>query len=82
MIRKTEISDAAANAEPGPEAPVPARRAVLKAAASAPVILTLMGRSAHAEYNGGEYLDYADCEVAPPDPPRNNPNACPHPPNN
>ena len=53
MVRKTDISEAAAGAEPGMEAPVPARRAVLKAAASVPVILTILGGPARAGYENG-----------------------------
>jgi hypothetical protein len=78
MVRKTDISDAAASVEPNTEPPVSARRAVLKAAASTPVILTLMAGPAHAhEYDGdGNYI----CTYFPAEPPADpnpNPNACP-----
>ncbi len=81
MVRGTEISAGDGDAEPGLAAPLPERRAVLKAAASAPVILTLMAGPARAGYNQqGEYIPGAsflpDCEVPPPLPPRYNPDEC------
>ncbi len=101
MVRKTDISEAAAGAKPGMEAPagvepakealadaepameasVPTRRAVLKAAASAPVILTVTGGPARAGYNvQGFYFEGSidpNCVIPPPDPPRENPQNCP-----
>ena len=55
---------------------------MLKAAASAPVILTLMAGSARAGYiSTGQYVEgsvNSDCAVPPPEPPRYNPEDCPH----
>ena len=70
--------------EPDMPAPVPKRRAILKAAASTPVILTLMAGPVRAEYDDmGVYHpgeSFApDCEIPPPDPPRYNPEGCPGP---
>jgi hypothetical protein len=85
MVRRTDVSEGAAGAEPGTQAPVPERRAVLKAAASAPVILTLLAGPARAGYDPQTGMYEAgmsfepECEVPPPDPPRYNPEDCDHP---
>ncbi len=81
MDRRIDNSEGAQGAEPG--AAAPSRRAVLRAAASAPVILTLMAGPARAAYNGeGVYFPGAsfapDCEAPPPEPPRYNPQDCEH----
>ena len=76
MDRRIDGSEGARDADLAVEAPLPGRRAVLRAAAGAPVILTLMAGPAHAIYNedGTEYFPGLsmppDCDVAPQDPPR------------
>jgi hypothetical protein len=84
MAGNTEVPEDAKPAERGTQAPMPERRAVLLAAASAPVILTLMAGPAHAVYSkdGEDYFPGLsrppDCDVAPPEPPRYRPDLCPH----
>ena len=83
MDRRTDSSEGAPGAEPDAATPLPGRRAVLKAAAGTPVILTLMAGPARAGYNDmDEYIEgmsfTPDCLVPPPEPPRYNPEDCEH----
>jgi hypothetical protein len=86
MAGKTEAPENTGTAGRDEQAPVPKRRAVLLAAASAPVILTLMAGPAHAIYSkdGEDYFPglsrAPDCDVAPPEPPRYRPDLCDDPP--
>ena len=85
MTGKSGVPEDTGTAGRDEQAPVPERRAVLLAAASAPVILTLMAGPAHAIYNEeGEYFAGLsmppDCGVAPENPPRYRPDLCTEPP--
>lgn len=86
MAGNSEVPEDIGTAERSTKAPMPKRRAVLLAAASAPVILTLMAGPAHAIYSedGEDYFPglsrAPDCDVAPENPPRYRPDLCDDPP--
>ena len=72
VVQDTNISQRTDGAGPGAALSFPDRRAVLKAAASAPVILTLKAGPARAAYNKfGDYIPGVSC-----DPPDADPTVC------